>query len=198
MSLTYFISLHLRESGGSGKHIWNVRLVDLAPAFLKWYLAVAMVYTAVLRSAKIAIQLLYLCLFETDRKFLWIVFLTIIFGCTPFWRAWEPQVPGLCVDTYAISVFTAAMNVIADINILIVPMPIVWRANLEKKTRIGPKLIFLMGAFICVVSVARLAATSLSYKETDITYNVVRWDICSLFEGNVGIEVGCLPVTQPL
>ncbi|KAI9847443.1 MAG: hypothetical protein M1838_000862 [Thelocarpon superellum] len=230
ISIAFSVSLIVREPTGIGKHLWDVRLSDFAPRFGQWFVAAAVLYDVFLFAFKMAILLLYRRLFSVNKRFMIVAYtvmffissytlaglFVIIFECSPYWKVWDPQVPGSCLNTEASATTFAVFNVLTDVAVLLMPMPVVMKLQLERRIRWGLFFVFLTGALVVVVSISRLVATVVTYSNPDLTWGIVTWDIASyapptllfaaipdpsstsLFEGNVGIIVGCLPVVLPL
>ena len=169
-------------------------------------------YALVSLFSKLSILCLYLRIFQVHQLSIWFTYalivivtgyttasaLTVIFGCSPVRKAWAPNLHGHCIQTVDVAVFTAVMNVMTDLTIFLLPLPLLWRLRLERRTKIALMVVFLTGAAVVVVSIFRLVATVKYAGEQDVTWYWVRWDVASLFEGNVAILCGCMPAIKPL
>ncbi|KAI9848486.1 MAG: hypothetical protein M1838_000509 [Thelocarpon superellum] len=211
-SIAYSISLIVRIQFGFTRHLWDVPLTSFVPYLLQYILATAILYGFVLLFAKLSILFLYLRLFQVHRLFIYLsyglIFVVMgyllssigvaIFQCAPVEKAWNPAVPGHCMQIQNLAIFSAVMNVITDFAIFLLPLPLVWGLRMAPRAKVGLLMVFLAGAFVCVVSIVRLQATISISGEKDITWTWVKWDIASLMEGNVGIICGSLPAIKPL
>jgi len=65
--------------------------------------------------------------------------------CTPRELIWDPTVKGWCLNTKAVEVISASVNVVSDIVILVAPQFVIWRLQLSKAKKIGVALIFAVG-----------------------------------------------------
>jgi hypothetical protein len=83
-----------------------------------------------------------------------------VFQCRPVAAAIEvPTPPGThCIDLVALYVSTAPINIITDIAIFLLPMPILWRMRLPRKQKIILLLVFGAGLFVIVVAIIRTAS----------------------------------------
>ena len=80
----------------------------------------------------------------------------IIFQCTPIAFFWDPTIPGgHCINISAFFRFANIANLLTDILILVMPIPIVWTLRLDRHKKIGVCGLFLLGGFVCIASVMR-------------------------------------------
>lgn len=54
-----------------------------------------------------------------------------IFMCTPVERGWDKSVPGTCVDSQGFLLSNAALNMVADIIVFLMPVPALWSLQRE-------------------------------------------------------------------
>ena len=131
---------------------------DLTNFQNKWNYASSYVYLVTLFGYKLTILLLYLRLFGVNNKFkycTWAIMafvfgylcsnvLTQIFGCIPIELSWR-NVAGHCIDRPKAGLAYGSMNIISDLFIFILPMPMVWRLRLSYKGKLGVMLVFMGG-----------------------------------------------------
>ena len=124
----------------------------------QWNYASSYVYLVTLFGYKITILLLYLRLFGVNDVFrycTWAVMafifgylcsnvLTSVFGCIPIELSWE-NVAGHCIDRPKAGLAYGSMNIISDLFIFILPMPMCWRLRLGSKGKLGVMLVFMGG-----------------------------------------------------
>ena len=70
--------------------------------------------------------------------------LTQIFGCIPIQLNWKLG-GGHCFNGLAAGVAFSSMNVISDLLIFVLPMPMVWRLQSSRKVKLGVMLVFMGG-----------------------------------------------------
>lgn len=77
----------------------------------------------------------------------WVIGITIALGlvCTPLRHFWEPSVPGTCVDLVAFTYFTNISNLVTDILIFLLPVPLIWRLQLPFTRRLALVGVFSIG-----------------------------------------------------
>lgn len=104
-----------------------------------------------------------------------VVFLVLdIFHCRPVSQAWHSDNKEACLNMDTIWIVGGSLNAVTDIAALCLPMPLLWRLNIEKEKRIQLMGVFLLGGFVCVVSIIRvielggLSSTDESCKLTPI------------------------------
>jgi hypothetical protein len=69
-----------------------------------------------------------------------------IFACTPIAFFWNMQIQGgHCINRMAFWFSNATFNIISDITICIVPIPVLKSLNLPQKQKIGLLLVFTLG-----------------------------------------------------
>ncbi|KAL8925809.1 MAG: hypothetical protein Q9208_003306 [Pyrenodesmia sp. 3 TL-2023] len=121
------------------------------------------------------------------------------FQCTPVAFTWDRTIPGgHCIDFRAFSRFTAIMNIVTDILILAMPMPIVWSLHLEKSKKIGICALFLLGGFVCFTTIIRFVYLETLWHGMDQTWDNVNIAIWSCVEPCIAIVSACLPIMGPL
>ena len=60
---------------------------------------------------------------------------TVLLSCIPMSKNWDSDIPGNCVDGSTRMIVTAAINLIIDIMIVALPMPVIQNLNLQSKQR---------------------------------------------------------------
>jgi len=120
------------------------------------------------------------------------------FACSPTAKLWKPELPGHCMSarTYWISV--AGLDIGLDFLLLLLPLPAIGSLRLPRKQKFGLMLAFLLGFFVCIVSVARLATVQVISAEGHEIQSGLWAIILSAFEANVGIVCACLLSLKPL
>lgn len=68
-----------------------------------------------------------------------------IFICPPRERFWNVFREGSCYNWGALMKATSLFNVISDINILVLPIPSIWKLQVVPKKKIGISVVFAAG-----------------------------------------------------
>lgn len=79
-------------------------------------------------------------------SYLFCNFWTLLFGCTPPTKFWNPDIPGHCINIKTSDIIYAIMSVSADLFLAILPLPMIWRLQLSRKEKIGLSLVLGTGA----------------------------------------------------
>ncbi|KAL5374832.1 hypothetical protein DPSP01_011668 [Paraphaeosphaeria sporulosa] len=204
------ICIGIQAKHGMGLHIWELQPVDSLYS-LKAFYASLIVYYLSLGFTKVSILLQYRRVFST-RKFqiacdvvlavvvvyaFWTV-LSSIFGCKPIQAFWTLKHPFKCLDQFTVWFFNGAMNILTDLSIIVLPMPVIRKLNLPRRQKQALIGIFAIGGFVCLVSILRLQSLVAISNSPDPTYNNPPAATWSSIETNVGIICSCLPCLRPL
>lgn len=104
-------------------------------------------------------------------------FLWVIFECDPIAGAWNPMIKSTCHKEFVPGSSSGIFNLMSDLYILILPIPMVMRLHTTTKRKIRLFAIFSVGTFAVVASIVRLAETIIQNKNPDSTYTVGRLSI---------------------
>ncbi|KAI9808067.1 MAG: hypothetical protein M1826_004364 [Phylliscum demangeonii] len=209
LAATAIASVH----NGLGHHDYSVPVAALEN-FSKGAYAFEILYAICVMLVKISILLLYRALFTT-RAFRTAVLvvagyvmmlgvastLVTLFKCKRVSDGWKIPGAGECIDDVSFFVSTSALNLVADVVILVLPMPVVWRLQILPRQKVALTAIFTLGSCACVAAAVRLgfvAHLGASTDAPDITWFTVDPLNWSLIEPCVGIICACLPALGPL
>lgn len=181
---------------------------------------------------KTSILAFYLSLSKTNRTFRWATIVTLfvvnaaglaltivtIAQCSPVDAAFEypNNINAHCTDIITIYLSSAPVNIITDLAILFLPMPILTSMRLPKKQKTILVITFGFGIFVAVVDIVRIAylQAASSYRLDQIAHNLsppsrdsdatdFSWYasysfMWSAIEVNVGIMCANVPGLKPL
>lgn len=116
--------------------------------------------------------------------------------CTPVSYFWDQKEKGTCMDRYAVWFANASINIVTDVIIFIMPMPVLRHLHLPQRQRLALMGIFGLGAFVCLTSVLRLKSLYSISWSTDITWDNGGAAMWSSLEVNVGIICASLPTLR--
>ncbi|KAI1483618.1 hypothetical protein F4774DRAFT_366040 [Daldinia eschscholtzii] len=203
------------KQAGVGHHVGY--LLETNPeavtTFFKYLVAMSTWYATTEGLAKLAICLLYKRLFPS-RMALIVINITMIvlvcasiaggladlFGCTPFSAHWgtpEEQAT-YCIDTEALFVWGSFPNIVTDVILLILPLPIVWNLHASTGFKVGLVITFLFGSIGLITSIFRFIAFYNKNSFIDPTYSAVELIIWTVCEPGVYLIAACLVVYRPL
>ncbi|KAL9020813.1 MAG: hypothetical protein Q9185_001997 [Variospora sp. 1 TL-2023] len=206
-------------------------VLSLATSFISWM----SLYGASVALSKVAILLLYLRVFTTSAKKFVVATCVIgavvvsigivtvvgsILNCTPMARNWDNNIPGRCIDELKFARYTAIPNVVTGIAMLILPLPMVWRLNIEVQQKIALTATFLHGIMSVLspyrashvspyfpnlewrkAQAVRLVASTFNVRSTDNRGCIavaISWTIWTIVEPANYIIAACLPTLRPI
>lgn len=70
----------------------------------------------------------------------------VVFLCIPVEKAWNNALPGRCSNPQLLAYLTGAWNVLMDLFIFIVPIPLIRNLNMGEKQRNRLVVVFGIGA----------------------------------------------------
>ncbi len=179
-------------------------------------------------ATKTSICLFYLTLSKNHPVFRWTTLATLavvnvaglaltflnIFQCRPVGAAFDDpiQPSAKCIDIVTLYLSSAPVNIITDLAILFLPMPILTSMRLPRNEKIILIITFSFGAFVAVVDVVRIAylesaalarltdnsGSAASNVEYDYSWIASLSFLWSAVEVHVGILVACVPGVKPL
>ncbi|USP81674.1 hypothetical protein yc1106_08948 [Curvularia clavata] len=208
-SIGLTICIGIQACYGMGKHIADVTPRDMT-IFLRAFWSSLMVYYLSLGLTKGSMLLQYRRIFP-PRAFqianwtvmavvicytFWTVF-SSIFACVPVRAFWTKEKAN-CINQFAMWFTNAAINILTDFAIILLPIPVIRSLNLGKRQKIGLISIFAVGGFVCIVSILRLQSLVAISNSSDQTYDNPPAATWSSVETNVGIICACLPLLRPL
>lgn len=139
------------------------------------------------------------------------------FSCRPVAFFWDTSLDGKCIEQQKLYTVNSALNVFLDFSILLLPIPIVWKAQMPLKRRLMIIALFGLGGLyvasmtpfnssadrrvscsVCIASLIRVTKLFGPASAQDITWAAVDSHTWSMIEVNAGIIAGCVPTLKPL
>lgn len=193
----------------------------------------SVLYQPALMTTKTSILAFYLSLPTSNKNFKWACIATLfvvnagglalglftIFQCRPVGAAFQVPKPhsSHCTDIITIYLSSTPLNIITDLALLFLPMPVLTGMHLPRKQKIILVITFSFGAFVAAVDVVRLVyLQSASMTRLAKIYNATHSNrpatdeqidfswyaslsfMWSAIEVDVGIMVACVPGLKPL
>lgn len=183
-------------------------------------------------ATKTSILIFYLTLSKNQQIFRWTTFATLfvvntagialtflnILQCHPVGAVFANPFPptAVCTDIVTLYLSSSPVNIITDLAILFLPMPILTSMRLPRKQKIILIITFSFGAFVAVVDVVRIAylqdafqvrlrevgrsntANSTHLGQDDFSWYASLSFMWSAIEVHVGIMCACVPALKPL
>ncbi|KAH7116301.1 hypothetical protein EDB81DRAFT_848330 [Dactylonectria macrodidyma] len=204
------MNIHGTAGHGEGQDIWMLEF-DQIYKFGFWFYVLEVFYFAQVSLLKMAFLFFYLRIFSGPaQKVLWgtiifnalygiaFVFLAA-FQCTPvsfFWNGWDGEHPGKCLNITTIGWANASVSVALDLWMLAIPLWCVRSLNMHWKKKLGVAVMFVVGAFVTVVSIIRLQYIINLGSPHNATYDQLDISVWSTIEINVGIMCTCMPAIR--
>ncbi|KAI1745304.1 hypothetical protein F4680DRAFT_98753 [Xylaria scruposa] len=218
------VFLLLLFDNGFGQHFYDIGKANQVGFQKKFYVAL-LSYTLSTTLMKLCLLSQYLRLFADDhraRKVCWffivlsalwgIAFSTIaIVPCVPIASFWDwndtnarcygfgSRIPNEIGGTYAAHVST---NVILDLIVLAIPIPLYFQTFKQKKQRIGFSIMILLGVGINIISIWRLhtiiETRAGTYPVIDPTFYGPQSIVLAALEVDLASIVASIPVFWPI
>jgi hypothetical protein len=126
----------------------------------KYLLTTAILYSITVSIPKLAVLALYRRLFPMRKVQILVYILagilvcgsiantiTSLAACKPFKANWKPKTPGAkCIDKESFYTWTSVPNIVTDVIMLVLPLPIVWNLHNTKRIKLGLTFTFLVGS----------------------------------------------------
>ncbi|KAI9640226.1 hypothetical protein NHQ30_011464 [Ciborinia camelliae] len=204
----------ISTTGGIGYHITDVATYN-PTALITWAKILvigAITYVASCCIPKMVILSLYLRIFTS--KFARLTCYLLIFVvvglaiadtvaasvmCLPLDYLWDKSIPGgKCINIPALYRWGSLPNAVSDLFILIVPLPTVWKLQVERRVKIGLTITFLTGSIGMITSIVRCVEFFSHDPLEDGTWSGVTFLYWSIIEPAVYLIAACLPCYRPL
>ena len=134
--------------------------------------------------------------------------------CRPFAKYWDSLLPGTCGSPKASFLADGIINLVIDLPIIILPMPMVWQLQMSQQRKLALTVVFALGILyvmrsgqshstipmtgdrVCTITVVRLYF-AFKFNIDDVTYDIAKVVIVTDLENCMGIIVACLPMFPP-
>ncbi|KAI1098623.1 MFS general substrate transporter [Jackrogersella minutella] len=191
---------------------------------------VSVLYNPALMATKTSVLIFYLRLSKNTQKLMrlasWTVLAIVnlagivltfinLFQCRPVAAAWDTYTPPkYCIPLLTQFICSAPVNVLTDLAILALPLPVLTSMRLPRRQKIILICTFALGVFVTVVDVVRIYYLEQALTHTSTTFGAGKptvighspefaWNaslslMWSSLEVNVGIVCACIPTLKPL
>ncbi|KAH7124762.1 hypothetical protein EDB81DRAFT_872415 [Dactylonectria macrodidyma] len=101
------------------------------------------------------------------------IFFAIIFACKPLQKNWKASMSGgTCINRPAIYVATAALGILTDLVLLVMPIPMIVRLQMPSPQKTGLILLFIIGSATLVTSIVRMVLLLPILRDGDVTWAI--------------------------
>ncbi|CAG8953097.1 hypothetical protein HYFRA_00003292 [Hymenoscyphus fraxineus] len=174
--------------------------------------AIPMIYCFAVNLPKMSVLGLYLGIFldKWSRWTCWILlfvcgasgivnFFTVAFQCNTPEAIWTPLLPGgRCDNVDAHITYSAIVNILTDLVMIILPISLVKKLQVTKKVKIGIALTFLSASIGLITAIARFIQFILNPIAEDPTYQGAKLIIWIIVESGMYLISGCLLSCRPV
>ncbi|CEJ93935.1 hypothetical protein VHEMI09494 [[Torrubiella] hemipterigena] len=179
--------IHAFKERIMGIHAWEIPYNSFKQFAIIGGYTTSVIYTIPTTLSKVVILLFYRKLESPHIWYRWAVNIVIfvvaasgfsilfssLFPCQPVAKSWDidlAEAPGYCIDRKSMYEATAALGVITDFLIILIPIPMVISLRLSLKKRLGLLVIFAVGSATVVTSIVRLALLISLLSDADQTW----------------------------
>ncbi|KAF6814143.1 integral membrane protein [Colletotrichum sojae] len=123
-----------------------------------------------------------------------------ISGCKPIEASWDTTIPkaeASCVDKLTTYLTLSIANIIMDVLILLLPLPVVIPLQMGKRQKFSLILLFGTGAFVCGVATKRTIDLPGLLSSPDYCWDAVTQFVWCFLEVNAGIVCASVPALKP-
>ncbi|OQE07721.1 hypothetical protein PENVUL_c012G04440 [Penicillium vulpinum] len=204
------ISCFISIPHGNGYHLQSLTKEEFIIVW-KILFAYVMIYATAVTCTKASIVFFYrrifnfrwplgICMFLILGYWVTII-VTVAVACRPlpyFWLVYtDPTAIGVCIDVPKFFFGNGIAAMLIDVIILCMPMPTIYKLQMQASQKIAVVGILLLGSFVCVASICRIIALEKNTQGTDATWTMAPVFIWSSVEPFVGIICACLPTFGP-
>ncbi|KAI0849418.1 hypothetical protein F5Y00DRAFT_235632 [Daldinia vernicosa] len=170
---------------GLGAHVYDIHDEETLVQFFKLLYVMTITYNTSLMLIKFSLFLQYYRLIQEVPHYRifylatmavvggWLIAqeFTLIFPCSPIQDYWSFRPGRKCLDSNLIGWMNAVGNIVTDLIILALPIPVVAALNLKKGRKWAVLGIFALGFFTCIVSICRMVF--FAKISNDLSYDLV-------------------------
>ncbi|KAK8041418.1 hypothetical protein PG994_014425 [Apiospora phragmitis] len=210
ISVAMSTSILLGLAYGSGTHQYDLA-EETVQSFKKNLYVYMILWSFGVFAVKVGILLFYwrvftlpyfrrsvLAVFALSTAILLVNFFTFTFQCWPIARFWDEAIAvGGCIAQTEFYLASAIVNVVGDVVVLVLPLPVVWSLHTSQSKKWSLSFLFMLGAFVCVASIFRILAVE-EINPKDFTFSNVGGGLWSTVEVEVGFICANLPSIRPL
>ncbi|KAF3480941.1 uncharacterized protein GIQ15_06288 [Arthroderma uncinatum] len=197
--------------GGAGLHATEATPAQLV-ALLKLFVAAPVVWSLATTFLKLSILSFYHKVFGSKKSMRVAVYIESVIVialfiatilepfllCRPFRYTWDKfQTQGTCGDSKKAYLGVAVTNLVVDVSIYLLPIPVLWNLQMTKSKRLALCGIFALGLIVCIFSALRIYAL-LKLSVQDFSFSVINDANFGGLEVELGTINACLPFYRPL
>ncbi|CCX15043.1 hypothetical protein FPQ18DRAFT_300971 [Pyronema domesticum] len=201
---------------GIGKHIYDISTEDSNIALTMGYIG-QILYVASLACVKISLLLFLQRIFPSSamrRTLRGILIFVLCFSVTNiFLFAFQCDTPeyyfqkikatakksgGVCLAPQVVYYPMAAINIVTDFVIWLLPVPMIIKARLTRREKLGLLWVFIIGGVAVGAAIVRPVYLRDIMEDGDPTWNMVNVSVWAMIEISIAIMCTSIPVIKPL
>ncbi|EXK78255.1 hypothetical protein FOQG_17061 [Fusarium oxysporum f. sp. raphani 54005] len=119
----------------------------------------------------------------------------LLFGCQPKETAWDPYffATGKCIDYAVMYIIIAIANIISDIVLFAIPIPMIVQLKIPLGQKIGLGIMLSIATITVTTSIIRMIYLPSLLGALDIPWIAAPANVWSFVEVNLFIICGCMP-----
>ncbi|KAK8044185.1 Satratoxin biosynthesis SC1 cluster protein 4 [Apiospora rasikravindrae] len=119
------------------------------------------------------------------------LFFSFLFSCDPMRRSWDVlETEGKCINQAALYIATAVANIVSDVILFVLPIPLVVKLHMPKMQKIGLFFVFAIGSATVVTSIIRTAILPTMLTDPDQTWAISFATMWIVIEANLLVICG--------
>ncbi|KAI1050182.1 hypothetical protein LB506_001622 [Fusarium annulatum] len=208
--VTISLCLHMFASGAGGVHAWEASIETFNIYLMQDVYLAAFIYVLCGSLAKLALLMFYFRL-SPQRWFkisVWStavfisgytigIFFAVMFACHPIAMNWDVTITeGKCINRPGLYIATAITNIISDVILFILPLPMVLQLQMPFKQKVGLMGIFTIGSLTVITSIVRVSLLPGMLKSMDLTWVIAFPSIWIIVEANLIITCATMPTLR--
>ncbi|TVY84800.1 hypothetical protein LSUE1_G000829 [Lachnellula suecica] len=205
------VSMYGIVHSADGRHVVTATSEELT-VWLKLVVIVVFLYAPAVALPKLSILCLYLRIFKIQ-SYRYAVYaiagvlistcvaswITNFCMCTPFPYLWDKTiVGGHCIDQTKEFIWISFPNIVSDVAMMILPLPILWKLHTSKSQKVGLIITFLTFSIGLITAILRFVNFFKTNVFLDPTWYVIGVMVWTTAEPGCYLIAACLPSFRPL